>query len=373
MSGFEELGVSEEFVKGLAGLKIFQPTKIQEKVIPILLNNTTNFIGQAHTGTGKTAAFGIPLLQTIDPDLEKIQGLILCPTRELGQQVAKQLFKFTKFSRKIFIESVYGGTSIDEQIQRLDRPTHIVVATPGRLIDLINRKAIDLANVSTVILDEADEMISMGFKDELEEILKGLKNVDQKWLFSATMPDDIKSIVHDYLSENVERVDVSSKNVVNKNIAHQYIACTENDKLNILFQFLKSQGDNRGVVFCRTKAATQKLAMQLKAKNIATEALHGDLSQRERDKVMRAFKNKTHRVLISTDVAARGIDIDGLTFVIHYQLPEKEEYYTHRAGRTARAGNEGVSLCLITTSEIKKIRFYERVLGITFTQLKPNR
>ena len=354
---WESLNLNENLARGIYRFGFEKPTPIQEKAIPSIIEGR-DIIGQGQSGTGKTGSFAIGSLQRIDISSKTTQALILAPTFELVKQISTVVSALGSAMDGLVIKTLVGGTSVSDDTLDLQRNCpHVVVGTAGRVYDMIRRRALLTDKIRIFVLDEADEMISMGFKDELEEILKGLKNVDQKWLFSATMPDDIKSIVHDYLSENVERVDVSSKNVVNKNIAHQYIACTENDKLNILFQFLKSQGDNRGVVFCRTKAATQKLAMQLKAKNIATEALHGDLSQRERDKVMRAFKNKTHRVLISTDVAARGIDIDGLTFVIHYQLPEKEEYYTHRAGRTARAGNEGVSLCLITTSEIKKIRF----------------
>lgn len=370
MKNFEELGVSPSLVKGLAELNIVVPSDIQRNVIPILLAGKTDIVAQAQTGTGKTASFGLPLLEQMDANLDSVQGLILCPTRELAKQVAKQLFKFIKYSDKIFIESVYGGEQIDRQISALQRPTHIVVATPGRLIDLINRKAVDLRKVKTVVLDEADEMLSMGFQKELDQILNVLHNVENKWLFSATIPQGIQQIISKHLSTDAKRIEVKRQDVVNKNISHQYLTCDDSEKLNALLLFLKSQHKNRGIVFCRTKSAAKKLAQQLIAKNIATDAIHGDLLQKERDKVMRAFKNETLRILVATDVSARGIDVSGLTFVVHYQLPESDEYYTHRSGRTARAGKEGVSMCFVNKSEINKLRKYERTLGIKFDRVK---
>ncbi len=368
MKDFEELGVGKKFIKGLTDLNIVTPTEIQKKVIPILINSDTDLVGQAQTGTGKTAAYGLPLLQKIEPGKKRVQALILCPTRELGQQIAKQLFRFTKYSAKIFTEAVYGGAPIERQIVALKRPTHIVVATPGRLIDLLKREAVDLSSVETVILDEADEMLSMGFKSELNEILSYLKSAKNKWLFSATIPKEIKQIVAKHLAENAVRIEVSGKNVINRNIEHQYVVCEESDKLHTLIRFLKSEGENRGVVFCRTKAVAKKLALQLVAKNITADAIHGDLLQKERDKVMRSFKNKSIRILVATDLAARGIDIEALAFVVHYQLPDKNEYFTHRSGRTARAGRKGISLCLVTTPDLKQLKFYEKSLGITFQQ-----
>lgn len=371
MKNFEELGISAGFVKGLAELNIVEPTDIQKKVIPILLAGSTDIVAQAQTGTGKTAAYGLPLLEQMDSNMSSVQALVLCPTRELAQQVAKQLFKFTKYSEKIFTESVYGGEHIDRQISALKRPTHIIVATPGRLIDLIGKKAVDLSAVKTVVLDEADEMLSMGFKKELDEILSSLDAIENKWLFSATIPHGIQEIISTHLAEDAERIIVNRGNIVNKKITHQYITCDDDsNKLHALLLFLKSEHKNRGVIFCKTKAATQKLAKQLIAKNIVTDAIHGDLLQKERDKVMRAFKNESLRVLVATDVAARGIDISDLTFVAHYQLPESDEYYTHRSGRTARAGKEGVSMCFVNTSEIKILRNYERTLGLKFRQVK---
>jgi ATP-dependent RNA helicase DeaD len=370
LKNFEDLGISSGLVKGLAELNIVVPTDIQKKVIPILLAGKTDIVAQAQTGTGKTAAYGLPLLEQIDAGSDAVQSLILCPTRELAQQVAKQLFKFIKYSDKVFIESVYGGEKIDRQISSLQRPTQIIVATPGRLIDLVNRKAVDLRKVKTVVLDEADEMLSMGFKKELDEILSFLPAIENKWLFSATIPQGIQEIISKHLDKDAKRIEVKREDVVNKNISHQYLTCDESEKLNALLLFLKSQHKNRGVIFCKTKAATQKLAKQLIAKNIATDAIHGDLLQKERDKVMRAFKNETLRILVATDVSARGIDVSGLTFVAHYQLPESDEYYTHRSGRTARAGKEGVSMCFVNNAEAKTLRNYERTLGIKFHKVK---
>lgn len=370
MKNFKELGVSSHFIKGLTELQIVEPTAIQKQVIPILLEGTTDVVAQAQTGTGKTAAYGLPLLMQMDTNIKSVQGLILCPTRELAKQIAKQLFKFTKYSTKVFTEAVYGGEHIDRQISSLRRPTQIIVATPDRLIDLVKRKAVNLNTVKTVVLDEADEMLSMGFKKELNEILGFLPAVENKWLFSATIPNGIQDIISTHLTKNVQRIKVSQDNIVNKNISHQYVVCTETEKLYTLELFLKSEQKNRGVIFCKTKAATKVLAKQLIAKNIATDAIHGDLQQKERDKVMRAFKNETLRILVATDVAARGIDVSNLAFVAHYQLPESDEYYTHRSGRTARAGKAGVSMCFVNTSEVKTLRNYERVLGIKFRQVK---
>lgn len=370
MKNFQELGIREDFIKGLAELHIIEPTDIQQKVIPLLLSGTSDMVAQAQTGTGKTAAYGLPLLHQIDTNASEVQGLILCPTRELGKQVAKQLFRFTKYSEKIFTEAVYGGEHIDRQITALQRPTHIIVATPGRLIDLVKRKAVDLSAVRTVILDEADEMMSMGFKKELDEILSFLPKAENKWLFSATIPKGIQEIISKHLADDAENVKINPENIVNKKISHQYLICEESNKMHALLMFLKSEHKNRGVIFCKTKSATQKLAKQLIAKNIETDALHGDMLQKERDKVMRAFKNESLRMIVATDVAARGIDIPGLTFVAHYQLPESDEYYTHRSGRTARAGKEGVSMVFADSSDVKTLRNYERILGIKFHQIK---
>jgi ATP-dependent RNA helicase DeaD len=365
LTTFARLGITDSFQKALLENGIESPTPIQEKVIPLLLENDTDLIAQAQTGTGKTAAFGLPLLQKLDPANPKVQALVLAPTRELCQQIAKQLFRFTKGGPKLFSEAVYGGAPIGDQIKSLQRPTHIVVATPGRLIDLLERQAVDLSQVKTVVLDEADEMLSMGFKKELDQILAKTRGKRHTWLFSATMPPEIQAIIAKYMAADAPRVQIDKQHQVNKDIEHYYIVCEEKEKLNILLQFLRQQEDSRGLVFCNTKNSARTLAMQLTAKNYPAEALHGDLQQRERDKVMRAFKNRQEfQTLIATDVAARGIDIDDMAYVVHYQLPDQLEYYTHRSGRTARAGKKGISVALLTPKEVPDIRSLEKALGI---------
>ena len=370
MDDFKSLGINNALVKGLKALDITKPSEIQQKVIPSVLNKSVDIVGQAATGTGKTAAYGLPILQAIDPSKTKIQALILCPTRELGQQIAKQLFKYSKFLPKIFTECVYGGAHINEQIRALQRTTHILVATPGRLIDLIKRDAVDLKQINTIVLDEADEMLSMGFKQELEEILMQLRNVDRRWLFSATIPDDIKQIVNTYLSPEAIKFTSADKNKINKNVTHQFLICLGPEKLYILKEFIASQGTNRGIIFCKTKAAAQKLNDQLIAGKINVAPIHGDLLQKDREKAMRAFKNKTVQILIATDIAARGIDVENLSFVVHYEMPAKDAYFVHRSGRTGRGGKSGLSLSIVTSAELKQIRFFEKSLGLNFTQLR---
>ncbi|AOW19827.1 DEAD/DEAH box helicase [Urechidicola croceus] len=370
MSTFKELGVQKNLIKGLKELGIKFPTEIQEKAIPVLLNSKTDFIGLAQTGTGKTAAYGLPVLQNIDASKDEIQALILSPTRELVQQIKKQLFKFTKYvDEKIFVEGVYGGEKIEKQIASLNRTTHVVVATPGRLIDLIERGDVDLKNINTLVLDEADEMLSMGFKQDLNRILKYTNGIRNTWLFSATMPNEIQRIVKTYMSANAIKVAVNKNSLVNANITHQFVKTTIKDKLDLLIQFLERRQNDRGIIFCRTKAGTQALTEKLQEEGFSVGALEGDMQQRDRDKVMRAFKNESLQVLISTDVSARGIDVNDLSFVIHHQLPEKVEYYTHRSGRTARAGKTGFSLALIIPRETQRIHDIQKELGIKFTEI----
>jgi len=369
MSTFKELGVRADLVKGLKELGIKTPTEIQTNVIPVLLESPTDLIGLAQTGTGKTAAFGLPILHHIDTSNPKVQALILAPTRELVQQIQKQLFRYTKYAKdKIFAEGVYGGEKIDKQIFRLKRSTHIIVATPGRLIDLMDRKVVNLQEVRTVVLDEADEMLSMGFKKELTTILAKTGTKKNTWLFSATMPNEIKQIINSYMSADAVQVEVNKNALVNANIAHQYITTSIPNKLNVLIKLLDQAGEERGIIFCRTKAGTQSLTAELKSEGFSVGALEGDMQQKERDKVMRAFKKKNLQVLVSTDVSARGIDVSNLGFVIHHQLPEHLEYYTHRSGRTARAGNTGNSIALVLPSEIQRVREIEKALGIHFKE-----
>jgi ATP-dependent RNA helicase DeaD len=370
VASFSELGISSVFNQALNENDIFIPSEIQVKSIPFLLTEGTDLIAQAQTGTGKTAAFGLPLLQKADPDNIHIQALILSPTRELGQQIQKTLFRFTKYGPKVFIEAVYGGAPIDNQIKALMRPTQIVVATPGRLIDLLERKAIDLSHVKTIVLDEADEMLSMGFKKDLDHILSLTTGRRHTWLFSATMPAEIKDIIDTYMSPDAFRIQVDKQNIVNKDIEHRFIHAEEKEKLNSLVLFLREQGENRGVIFCNTKNGATLLSKQLFSRNYSVDAIHGDLGQRDRDKVMRAFKNEKLQILVATDLAARGIDIDNLSYVVHYQLPEQMEYFTHRSGRTARAGKKGLSLCLVNGKELQKLKTIEATLGISVSNYK---
>ncbi|OUR91870.1 DEAD/DEAH box helicase [Flavobacteriales bacterium 34_180_T64] len=370
MSTFLDLGIRKDYIKALKELNIKSPTIIQEQTIPLLLGKSTDFIGLAQTGTGKTVAFGLPILHHIDPKKEEVQALILAPTRELVQQIQKQLFKFTKYcDSKIFAEKVYGGEKMDIQIRRLTRTTHILVATPGRLLDLIERGAVDIQNIKTLVLDEADEMLSMGFKDDLNKILKYNTGQRHTWLFSATMPEGIKQIIKNYMSPDAAKVEVNREFLVNANITHQYISTTIKDKVNLLTRIIERREGERGIIFCRTKAGTQNLTEQLLNEGFSVGALEGDMQQRDRDKVMRAFKNQSLDILISTDVSARGIDVSNLAFVIHHQLPEHIEYYTHRSGRTARAGKKGNSIALIIPGEMQKIIDLQKQLGITFKEI----
>lgn len=369
MSTFASLGIQKEFVKSIKELGISTPTEIQEKTIPLLLEKRTDFVGLAQTGTGKTAAFGLPIVQQIDPMNNAIQALILSPTRELVQQIKKQLFKFTKYSEaKIFVEGVYGGEKIDRQIHNLQRTTHIVVATPGRLIDLIERGSVDLKQIKTLVLDEADEMLSMGFKQDLNRILKYTSGDRKTWLFSATMPEEIQRIIKTYMDSNSPRIEINRNALVNANITHLYARTSIKEKADAIISFLEQRKDERGIIFCRTKAGTQNLTKLLIEEGFSIGALEGDMQQREREKVMRAFKNESLQYLVSTDVSARGIDVRGLSFVIHHQLPEKLEYYTHRSGRTARAGKSGISMAFVLPSEIQRIHEIQKELNIKFTE-----
>ncbi len=367
MKTFSALGVSKNLAKGLKEVGIVEPTEIQEKVLSVLMSKRTDFIGLAQTGTGKTAAFGLPILQKIDFSKNEIQALILAPTRELVQQIKKQLFKFTKYvPEKIFMEEVYGGVKIEQQITRLQRTTHIVVATPGRLIELVDKKALNLKNIQTLVLDEADEMLSMGFKKDLNRILSYTNGTRNTWLFSATMPPEIKRIIKTYMDPNASKIEVNKNQLVNKNITHKYITTSIKAKTHVISELLRGRKDERGIIFCRSKAGVQNLCKQLKDKGFAVDALEGDMGQRDRDRVMRSFKNEKLQVLISTDVSARGIDVKDLAYVVHHQLPEQLEYYTHRSGRTARAGKKGVSIALVLPNELDKVKEVEKSLGITF-------
>ncbi len=355
-------------IRGLEELGIVTPTLVQKKVIPFLLKDGGDLIARAQTGTGKTAAFGLPLLTKMDSKRRDIQGLVLAPTRELAKQIGKQLFRFTKYTEKIFIEVVSGGENIDQQVEKLRRPTHIVVATPGRLIDMIERKALTLDAVRHLVLDEADEMLSMGFKPQLTEILSLTPQRLSTWLFSATFPDAINELIKGCMSPDAHSIQIDQAHVVNRDIEHRFALCKRADKTEFIADFLKRQKENRGLIFCRTKAGAMTLCQELRELGLAVDVLQGDLMQKERDKVMRAFKKQRVQFVVATDVAARGIDVAGLTFVIHHQLPDQIEYYTHRSGRTARAGNKGMSLALIEPNEQAQITQLENRLRLKFSE-----
>jgi len=370
MSLFSQLGVPEDLVLGLDALGISTPTSIQKSAIPYLIKNGGDLVAQAQTGTGKTAAFGLPLLTKINPSDPKLQGLVLSPTRELAKQIGKQLFQYTKFSReKIFVEVTGGGDKIGLQVERLKRPTHIVVATPGRLFDLLELGALRLDAVKHLVLDEADEMLSMGFRKEVVRIVEMTASRRSTWLFSATFPEKIQRLVADSMSADPKVIKVEKAQVVNRNISHRFVICDREEKDDWIANFLRAQETDRGMIFCRTRAGAIRLGSELSERGISADVLQGDLSQKDRDKVMRAFKKERTRFLIATDVAARGIDVEGLSFVIHRQLPEARQYYTHRAGRTARAGRTGFSICLIEPAERHEITELEQELGLAFESL----
>ena len=366
---FSELGLSSPIVQALTELKIVEPTEIQQKVIPQLLENTTDVVGLAKTGTGKTAAFGLPLLQLIQIEKTEIQAVILVPTRELGHQIHTNLEQFSKNIDGISIAATCGGIPIKPQIERLKTPTHIVVATPGRLIDLIQRKAIDLKQTQFLVLDEADEMVSI-LKESLDEIVAELPKKHRTLLFSATLPGTIKQLIQNYLSKNVVEISANMETIGNQGIDHQYIVVDPIEKLNVLMHFLNSRDGERGIIFCKTKAAVNKLAKNLAINKFSSGAIHGSLSQGIRDRIMGQFREGHINVLIATDLAARGIDVADVSFVINYHLPDVYEAYVHRSGRTARAGAKGLSLTVLQAEEVAEIADFEKELGIQFSEFK---
>jgi ATP-dependent RNA helicase DeaD len=366
---FSELGLSNPIVQALTELKIVEPTEIQQKVIPQLLENTTDVVGLAKTGTGKTAAFGLPLLQLIQIEKTEIQAVILVPTRELGHQIHTNLEQFSKNIEGISIAATCGGIPIKPQIERLKTPTHIVVATPGRLIDLIQRKAIDLKQTQFLVLDEADEMVSI-LKESLDEIVAELPKKHRTLLFSATLPGTIKQLIQNYLSKNVIEISANMETIGDQGIDHQYIVVDPIEKLNVLMHFLNSREGERGIIFCKTKAAVNKLAKNLAINKFSSGAIHGSLSQGIRDRIMGQFREGHINVLIATDLAARGIDVADVSFVINYHLPDVYEAYVHRSGRTARAGAKGLSLTVLQAEEVAEIADFEKELGIQFSEFK---
>ena len=369
---FLDLGISELIAKALTNLKIEIPTEIQTKAIPVILNETLDFVGLAKTGTGKTAAFGLPLLQLIDLKLNAIQVVILVPTRELGQQILSNFKDFSKFMPEISITSVCGGTPIKPQIEQLKETNHIVIATPGRLIDLIQRKAINLKETNYLVLDEADEMVTV-LKEGLDEIVSELPKKRRTLLFSATMPGPIKQLIQNYMSKQVTQVSANMETVGNQGIEHQYIVVEPIEKLAILMHFLNSKEGERGIIFCKTKAAVNKLAKNLAINRFSSGAIHGSLTQPIRDRIMGQFREGHINILVATDLAARGIDVQEISYVVNYHLPDTFETYVHRSGRTARAGAKGLSLTVIQNEEVSEIPLFEKELGIKFNLMnKPN-
>ena len=362
MNTFESLGIEQGLLNSIQALGFTQPTPIQEKAIPVLLQGTKDFIGLAQTGTGKTAAFGLPLLQLINKEDRFPQALIVCPTRELCLQITSDLEKFKSKKSNVTVTAVYGGTSISMQIRDLKKGSHIVVATPGRLIDLIERKAINLDKIHYVVLDEADEMLNMGFKEDIEFILKNTPNRQSIWLFSATMPPEIRQVSKRYM-DNPFEITVGKVNSGNVNIDHQYYATQHHNRYEVLKRIIDFNPGIYGIVFARTKADTQEIAEKLTREGYDIDAIHGDLTQQQRDKVMGLFRDKSVKLLVATDVAARGIDVQGITHVINYELPDDVEVYTHRSGRTGRAGNSGISVSIVTPKETYRLRQIERLVN----------
>lgn len=368
MTTFESLGIEEGLLTSIGQLGFVEPTPIQEKAIPVLLQGTRDFIGLAQTGTGKTAAFGLPLLQLINKTERHPQALIVCPTRELCLQITKDLHSFKPKKDTIAVTAVYGGASIGEQIRELKRGSHIVVATPGRLIDLIERKAINLERIHYVVLDEADEMLNMGFKDDIEFILKNTPNRQSTWLFSATMPPEIRQVSKRYMDKPFE-ITIGKVNAGNANIDHQYYVTQQANRYETLKRIIDFNPGIYGIIFTRTKADAQDITEQLIREGYDIEALHGDLTQAQRDKVMSRFREKSIELLIATDVAARGIDVQGVTHVINYELPDDTEVYTHRSGRTGRAGRSGVSISIVTPREAFRVRHIEKLVNARFHKM----
>jgi len=368
MNAFEALGLNEQLVQAITEMGFETPTPIQEKAIPVLLSGTTDFVGLAQTGTGKTAAFGLPLLHLIDISQKHPQALIVCPTRELCLQICNDLMNFKKHVKGLNVEPVYGGASIVMQIRELRKGVQIVVATPGRLIDLIERKAIDLQKVKYVVLDEADEMLNMGFRDDIDFVLKNTVLRESIWLFSATMPTAVKAISKNFMTNPIE-VTMGKKNTANVNIDHQYFITPAHSRFDTLKRLVDFNPGMYGVIFTRTKADAQEVAERLVKEGYDIEALHGDLTQQQRDKVMGRFRAKSIQLLIATDVAARGIDVDGITHVINFELPDDIEVYTHRSGRTARAGKSGICITICHSREAYKIRSIEKMINAQFHRL----
>jgi len=365
MNPFIQLGIRHDIVNAISELGFENPTPIQEQSIPVLLTGSNDFVGLAQTGTGKTAAFGLPLLELIDFEENHPQALVLCPTRELCLQITNDLKNYAKNMRNVHVVAVYGGASISDQLHQIRRGVQIVVATPGRMLDIINRKAIDFSGVNYVVLDEADEMLNMGFQEDIDNILSTTPDDKKTWLFSATMPSEVRRIAKKYMTDPYE-LTMGTKNTGNENIEHEYYVVRARDKYAAFKRIVDFNPEIFGIVFCRTKIETQEIAEALIKDGYNADSLHGDLSQQQRDKVMKRYRDRTLQLLIATDVAARGIDVNDVTHVINYSLPDEIENYTHRSGRTARAGKTGVSIAIINAKETGKIRQIEKVIGKRF-------
>jgi ATP-dependent RNA helicase DeaD len=367
MNPFIQLGIRHDIVNAISELGFENPTPIQEQSIPVLLTGSNDFVGLAQTGTGKTAAFGLPLLELLDFEENHPQALILCPTRELCLQITNDIKNYAKQMNNVNVVAVYGGASISDQLRQIKRGVQIVVATPGRMLDIINRKAIDFSQVKFVVLDEADEMLNMGFQEDIDSILSTTPDEKKTWLFSATMPTEVRRIAKKYMNEPFE-LTMGTKNTGNANIEHEYYIVRARDKYAAFKRIVDFNPDIFGIVFCRTKIETQDIAEALIKDGYNADSLHGDLSQQQRDKVMKRYRERNLQLLIATDVAARGIDVNDVTHVINYSLPDEVENYTHRSGRTARAGKTGVSIAIVNAKELGKIRQIERVIGKRFVK-----
>ncbi len=367
MTAFKNLGIDDDLLQGIAALGFETPTPVQELVIPTALSSDDDIIALAHTGTGKTAAFGLPLLQRIDPSERGIQALIMCPTRELCVQVASDLVNYSQYAHQYKVVAVYGGAGIEGQIRQIKAGAQIIVATPGRLMDLMTRKAVRLDGVRRVVLDEADEMLNMGFKEAIDFILGAAANRESIWLFSATMPNEVRSIAANYM-ENPKELSTGKKNQTNENIEHQYYVCRADDRYATLKRVVDANPGIYALIFCRTKNDTKEIAEQMIRDGYDSDALHGDLAQSDRDRVMQRFREGNLQLLIATDVAARGLDVSNISHVINYGLPDEVESYTHRSGRTGRAGRTGVSISIITQKYEEKIRQIERKTKAVFTK-----
>jgi len=372
MNPFSTLGIRHDIVNAIAELGFENPTPIQEQSIPVLLSGSNDFVGLAQTGTGKTAAFGLPLLELLDFEKNHPQALILCPTRELCLQITNDVNRYAKNLKNVNVVAVYGGANISDQLRQIRRGVQIVVATPGRMLDIINRKAIDFSEVRYVVLDEADEMLNMGFQEDIDQILSTTPEDKKTWLFSATMPTEVRRIAKKYM-DNPFELTMGTKNTGNENIEHEYYVVRARDKYAAFKRIVDFNPEIFGIVFCRTKIETQDIAESLIKDGYNADALHGDLSQQQRDKVMKRYRERSLQLLIATDVAARGIDVNDVTHVINYSLPDEIENYTHRSGRTARAGKSGISISIINSKEVGKIRQIERIIGKKFIKAEiPN-